>query len=97
MTEQELAEIEARAQAATAGPWTVGVSWDSVWQWPVMRLKVMCGGTRDALEEEASRNSYFVQASRADVPALVAEVRRLRAELERGSDAPVSQMGAVGG
>ena len=48
MTEEQLRKIEARAAAATKGPWF--------------------------------KHGMFIAQSREDVPALVAEVRRLQAE-----------------
>ena len=57
ITEQQLAEIEARANAATEGPWTIEVT-----------------------------NADFFAAARADVPALVAEVRKLREALQFYAD-----------
>ena len=75
MTAERLAEIEARANAATPGPW-----------WPEHR-GVMAEGVEivddcavagwDAYPE----NQAFIAAARTDVPALVAEVRRLTAAL----------------
>lgn len=56
MTDEELKAIEARANAATPGPWMKGVTYDH------------------------GRNAEFIAASRTDVPALAAEVRRLKEE-----------------
>lgn len=64
MTEAELAEIEARANAATPGPWKIG---------GLRRLQM------GLMEQDAD----FVTAARTDVPALVAEVRRLLAALAK--------------
>lgn len=65
MTEEELAAIEARANAATPGPWlpenVQNCSWFS---------------GRDGEE-----NADFVSSARCDVPDLIAEVRRLNAEV----------------
>jgi hypothetical protein len=67
-----LDEIEARANAATPGPWTpqtirlidgVDLPVETVAQW--------------------QRDAAFIAAARADVPALVACVRKLEAECER--------------
>lgn len=59
MTEDELAAIEARANAATPGLWN--------WVWRMLDL--------------AEPDMMFIERARADVPVLVAEVRRLRAWL----------------
>jgi hypothetical protein len=84
MTEQQLAEIEARATAATAGPWCTD-AWE-IYQGTeyVPGISEWIGETcRGATTPEQDRaDAAFVAAARADVPALVAAVRRLRAELE---------------
>ncbi|AMM12302.1 hypothetical protein Salbus254_5874 [Streptomyces albidoflavus] len=76
-----LAEIAARAEAATAGPWcTDGAeiyqgdeyTWNAFWVGETCRADEADGGTADAA---------FIAAARTDVPALLAEVERLRAEL----------------
>lgn len=86
MTEEELAAIEARAKAATPGPWVVGETWrdhvvDGRFQdgyWPV--------ASQPGMDHEGAwlkGNAAFVAHAREDVPALVAEVRRLRGESDR--------------
>jgi hypothetical protein len=69
MTEDELTAIEARANAATPGPWkdnrAAGISGDG--GEPVIGLPC---------------NVDFVINARTDIPALVAEVRRLRGILD---------------
>lgn len=77
MTDEQLAEIEARANAATPGPW-VQSQRDT---WMVYRdgggtPEVDVGGGYDTKE-----NANFIAHARSDVPALVAEVRRLRVAL----------------
>ena len=66
MTEEELIEIEARAAAATPGPWKNAGGY--------------CDVCTSDQEKEANRqaNAEFVVHARADVPALLAEVRRQR-------------------
>lgn len=74
MTEEQLREIEARAQDATPGQW---------WWLDTSRLLVMgrVGGMDVVLfeangpEETASNNVAFAIAARRDVPALIAAVR----------------------
>lgn len=69
MTEDDLRTIEARANAATPGPWfgqSTGVYGDGFH---------LVGRAPDT----AATDLEFIAAARADVPALVAEVRRLRA------------------
>jgi hypothetical protein len=74
-TELDLDAIEARANAATEGPWVAhpdGLVWT---ERPIPGDPV--SGSTEVEDAE------FIAAARADVPALVAEVRRLRAELEQ--------------
>ncbi len=78
LSPEYLAEIAARAEAATAGPWcTDGAelyqgdeyAWDAFWVGETCRADEADGGTADAA---------FIAAARTDVPALLAEVERLR-------------------
>lgn len=83
MPDIDLDAIEARANAATAGPWCTddweifqGTEYEpgiSLW------IGETCRGTSDLEQDRA--DATFVAHARTDVPALVAEVRRLRAEL----------------
>lgn len=77
MTEEQLAAIKARAEAATPGPWQrvtpYGIGVESG-NGPVP-LKVAWA----AQENDAA----FISAAREDVPALLAEVERLRAAVGR--------------
>ncbi len=75
MDEKRLAEIEARANAATPGPWEPehrGVVGNDVF---IVEDCVTAGW--DAYRA----NQAFIATARTDVPALVAEVRRLTAAL----------------
>lgn len=96
LTETDLAAIEAREQQASPGPWypwhrcigvketpdtneEAGLGWEIVVNrdtgaraWPRPSLR----GTF-----ERGQDAYFVANARQDVPALLAEVRRLRQEL----------------
>ncbi len=82
MNEKELAEIEARAEAATPGPWEVDNDLS-------VFTKDGGHGTPWTLfdtvgnEGEDSSNADFIAHARQDVPALVAEVRRLNEENSR--------------
>lgn len=83
MTEDELKAIEARAEAATPGPWETGeeVSYPGrcagIWPqgdtWNIVTTD--CGVYGPELVD-----AVFIAHARTDVPALIAEVRRLRAE-----------------
>jgi hypothetical protein len=88
VTEQELNEIESRANAATPGPWHLN-SADGGY--------TVCTGPEDDTEgpheciasifdsadDSDFKNAVFCAHAREDVPALIDEVRRLRAEAEK--------------
>lgn len=74
LTEDELAAIEARANAATPGLWEcfpAGERHGSLWYFGPKR-----GGWKDARAPEP--DASFVANAREDVPRLVEEIRRLR-------------------
>lgn len=86
--------IEARANAATAGPWRAcghdrgGCQCGLVWALSVDALIARCTPDEDAPtanEEGRKRDADFIAAARIDVPALVAEVRRLRTALKQAT------------
>lgn len=70
MTEKDLADIEARAAAATSGPWTS----EYHHQWFLDRGAHLDGIPFDAFANDAE----FCAAAREDVPRLCAELRRAR-------------------
>jgi hypothetical protein len=80
----DLDAIEARADAATEGPWKVWVM--SVLADPVGRSNLddglLIADTTDPHRGLRTFNAHFIAAARTDVPVLVAEVRRLRARCE---------------
>jgi len=84
MTDDELAAIEARCEKATAGPWedaghTVIQSvnpWDDVIPSEVSCGAWCLGGTPKPVRES---DRAFIAHARQDIPALLAEVRRLKA------------------
>jgi len=86
--EQRLAEIEAREQAATPGPWHVDHFTDGHKGYYVGN-KAVCvcyyqeddPGEIDTLHDTIMADFQFVSAARQDIPWLVAEVKRLRAVL----------------
>lgn len=73
MTDADLAAIEARAEATTAGPWRRTDGLGDI------------TGTADTLVARGTwpHDGAFIAAARVDVPALVAEVRAGRAEIAR--------------
>jgi hypothetical protein len=76
VTDEELNAIEARANAATPGPWELGEHEILAAHSAVV---VAGAGCCDPVRLDADAN--FICQARTDAPALVAEVRRLRAAL----------------
>lgn len=81
LSEKRLAEIEARAKAATAGPWETDEGGCCVYEvgfgtredtltGPVAQVVISADGTY--------ADAAFIAHARADVPDLLAEIRRLR-------------------
>lgn len=88
MTDEELNRLEALAAAATPGPWRLPGGKSYVMPSHGEPYKVaQLGGTRDSPgliareDDRLHHDAEFIAAARGAVPALVAEVRRLRAEL----------------
>ncbi|MEO7836631.1 MAG: hypothetical protein ABIS21_03190 [Acidimicrobiales bacterium] len=83
MTEAEIAAIAARADAATPGPWVpyFTVHGDPYVTQPNRGQFGMVVST--ARDDYGRADCQFLAAARTDVPALVAEVRRLRAFVQR--------------
>ncbi|MCZ4602956.1 hypothetical protein O3S80_04045 [Streptomyces sp. Lzd4kr] len=104
LTDQQLNDIETRAQAATKGPWGFydGSNYADVaadltmtsrssysYREKIAQLEDENYWDDQAHEdddesrapEQMAANAAFIAAAREDVPALVAEVRRLRAEV----------------
>lgn len=115
MTESELSEIEARANAAFCAPWTYShflIECQHSWDEEESECRT-CRGEGEAwitrvespdeypdgqviaeipgLETLSDRNGAFIAHARTDVPALVAEVRRLHVEIQRLEDS-IEQM-----
>jgi len=81
----ELRELRMLGQRATPEPWVVGVSWDSRWHWPVLRLAALEASGEDALIEEAKRDALFIEKLVNSFDELAAEYERMAlriAELE---------------
>ena len=74
LTIEELNAIEARANAATQAPWLVNPD-------PRKYVLMPLSSEEDVLRDRDA-NAAFCANARDDIPRLVAEVRRLRAELE---------------
>lgn len=92
MTEDQLSAIEARAKAATPGPWSTGGTFcpndperESVGVWGHIPSGCQSGERIFPCPPRMGmrpRDAYFVAHARTDVPYLVAEVRRLREALD---------------
>jgi hypothetical protein len=79
MTDEELTAIEARANAATMGPWKGKKNSGVVSKhthFTVFDTGCGCCTEKDLSADDAA----FIAAARADVPALIDEVRRIQAE-----------------
>lgn len=74
MTDDELNRLQALADEATAGPWTAAATVDEYGQ----RLHTVDVLPLTTFGEIELNDAAFIAASRDAVPALIAEVRRLR-------------------
>ena len=84
LTDERLAEIEARCNAATPGPWTLmpemcGPDGQGVYEESGLGIICEVGDPYPRGDNHPQENMEFIAAARADVPDLLAEVRRLRA------------------
>jgi hypothetical protein len=89
LTEKQLAEIEKLEQAATPGPWV------TEWQWERLDPYVMeawaetprkSGETFDDVVPQVDADRLFIDRARTIVPALLRDIRRLRAVVEQYAD-----------
>lgn len=94
MEEQRLREIEERSNQATPGPWMLNDLQAHVYTGPgysdgnrgPYHCIAYCENDYDALPEpQEFENAAFIAHARTDVPDLVAEVRRLRTELQEST------------
>ena len=79
MNEQELQEIEERANKATPGPW-MEVAESGEWWIAGPDASENFVMATNASENILQADIDFIAHARADVPALIAEVRSLRAK-----------------
>ena len=77
MTQNQIDEIKARAEATPPGPWIVLMDYGVY----LYVRAVEVGGI--VAKTIAPPNAEFIAHAREDIPALLAEVERLRAKLER--------------
>ena len=95
MTPEQLDEIEKLANAATPGPWNMAedffahnpASSDVVVTGPPGHFDDVAVIRYQRNYDTRKGNAAFIAAAREDVPALLAEVRRLMALLERRESA----------
>ena len=82
----DLDAIERRANAATPGPWLIisaGDDTEGVIAVPDPEYSDTGYYYICVTYLSTARNDVFIAAARTDVPALVAEVRRIRGDIER--------------
>lgn len=84
----DLDAIRARAEAATPGPWTMRDGWGPTTD-GLMHFTRIANGDHDSVlsadgpDIAGSRaNAEFIAHARHDIPALLAEVDRLRSQLD---------------
>lgn len=86
MTREELSAIEARAEAATPGPWRAdGNSPRKVRDADgdtFARIELPPGSTADEIAASHA-TATFIAHARTDIPALIAHIRTLEAERDR--------------
>ena len=88
MTREQLDAIRARVEAATLGPWEAvtpkryaAVRSDAERCYVYTQGKIPADTHPDTVARQ-QRDAQFIASAREDVPALLAEVERLRAELD---------------
>ncbi len=81
MTEAELAAIEARANAAQRGPWRPDIDGPGMVYAGALNLDDPMSFLIALCWQDTGGNADFIAHARTDIPALIAEVRRLRAAL----------------
>ncbi|PPG34504.1 hypothetical protein [Rathayibacter sp. AY2B9] len=81
----DLDAIESRAGAAEAGPWEItpslGKAGSILGRWSVDTAWNEPDGKNISYEVNDKADAEFIAHAREDIPALIAEVRRLRKEL----------------
>ncbi len=91
MTPEELQAIEARAAAATPGPWRYDGMHPEITTPQGENYWLIISECRSTPDQELpdqfdhwnDKNYHFIAHARTDIPALVAEVKRLQKELAR--------------
>lgn len=100
-TDERLDAVRARAAAATAGPWHITTAAldgnEVVLAVPVEHDHTVVAATGPKGQEQAALDAVFIAGARSDVPWLLAEVDRLRAEKVRGWDAALDGANELAG
>jgi hypothetical protein len=99
--DKTLEELEALANAATEGPWILDFTRISAYLLPpqghyVATMPIPYEAWRDRVLTDkcaAARNGRFIAASRAAIPALIAEIHRLSKMIEDGCGIDPDNMG----
>lgn len=81
MNAEKLNEIKERAEKATSGPWLALYEGTNAEIYSTKTAEDICEIT--AKDEYHAEDAEFISNAREDVPALVAEVERLQAQLEK--------------
>lgn len=88
LTEERIAEIRGREKAATQGPWWAHKSFEVIYgQNSGCDSLIVCALESEnfmySKELDMRANATFIAHAREDIPALLDEVERLRAENEK--------------
>lgn len=81
MTELDLEAIKARCEAATPGPWR-GLSSPIIYGLGIGIYREEIDGEEKVARALPNDDQIFIAHARTDVPALVAEVERLREQID---------------
>jgi len=91
MTQQELDALQGLCEEATAGPWQSGdgsvdrfFAGKNTIATPA-RVIVERATYNDEFDQQTYADIAFIAAARTAMPALIAEVRRLQAEIDRNA------------
>lgn len=82
MDSQRIAEIKAREQAATPGPWRYSDVACEIWN---EDGDTVVGGVDSEEVSISDTDTAFIAHARTDIPALLAEVERLAAENDQNA------------
>jgi len=92
VTDEQLSEIEARANAATKGPWIASVDEEHE-RWRLLGpigsagiggfpIREHIADAYDGTKESLGPNGWFIREAREDIPALLAYIKLLNAYID---------------